>query len=90
MNKYEIFEEVENKVVDWGYDKGILHAGPSTKQRRLKQYQKTEEEVDEFLLSAIKLSISKVDWRLSTISFCCLESEVGKYLAKGYKKEVEW
>ena len=52
MNKYEIFEEVENKVVDWGYDKGILHAGPSTKQRRLKQYQKTEEEVDE-LFTAI-------------------------------------
>ena len=50
---FEIMEDLENKVIDWGYDKGILDGGEATKERRLKQFQKTEEEVEE-LLEAIR------------------------------------
>ena len=50
---YEIFEDLESKVVDWGWSKGILtDALPST-ERKLKQFSKTEEEVIE-LFDAIK------------------------------------
>jgi len=52
-NGYEIFEDLENKVVDWGFDKGILTYDPPTMERRLKQFTKTEEEVIE-LFDAIK------------------------------------
>ncbi len=45
---------MENNVVDWGYSRGILDGVPATQKRKLKQYQKTEEEVDE-LYTAIKL-----------------------------------
>lgn len=46
---FEIMEDLENKVVDWGYDKGILTGGEATKERKLKQFSKTEEEVAELL-----------------------------------------
>ncbi|MDB4588432.1 nucleotide pyrophosphohydrolase [bacterium] len=46
---FEIMEDLENKVIDWGYDKGILHSGEATKERKLKQFSKTEEEVAELL-----------------------------------------
>tara|TARA_R110000822_G_scaffold80320_3_gene191458 strand:+ start:20120 stop:20446 length:327 start_codon:yes stop_codon:yes gene_type:complete len=56
---FEIMEDLENKVVDWGYDKGILTGGEATTQRKLKQFSKTEEEVAE-LLDAI-LAEDKVE-----------------------------
>ena len=46
---FEIMEELENKVVDWAYDKGILNSQPPSKQRMLQQFSKTEEEVAELL-----------------------------------------
>jgi NTP pyrophosphatase (non-canonical NTP hydrolase) len=47
MSEFEITESLENKVVDWGYSKGILtDAAPDT-FRRTKQLVKTEEEVKE-------------------------------------------
>tara|TARA_B110000908_G_scaffold73233_1_gene88330 strand:- start:6942 stop:7280 length:339 start_codon:yes stop_codon:yes gene_type:complete len=45
VNKFEIMEDLENKVVDWGYAKGILTDHPPTTERKLKQFSKTEEEV---------------------------------------------
>lgn len=50
---YEIFEDLENNVIDWGYDKGILTDEDPTTERKLKQFSKTEEEVIE-LFDAIK------------------------------------
>lgn len=47
MSSYEIMEELEHKVIDWGYDKGILTDAPPTTERKLKQFSKTEEEVAE-------------------------------------------
>ncbi len=46
---FEIMEDLENKVVDWAHDKGILNAQPTSKQRMLQQFSKTEEEVAELL-----------------------------------------
>ena len=46
---FEIMEELENKVVDWAHDKGILNSQPSSKERMLQQFSKTEEEVAELL-----------------------------------------
>ena len=47
MSEFEITESLENKVVDWGYSKGILtDAAPDT-FRHTKQLVKTEEEVKE-------------------------------------------
>ena len=47
MSKYEIMEELENKVVDWGYDRGILTTNAPDTFIRSKQLLKTEEEVAE-------------------------------------------
>ena len=47
MSEFEITESLENKVVDWGYSKGIrTDAAPDT-FRRTKQLVQTEEEVKE-------------------------------------------
>ena len=46
---FEIMEDLENKVVDWAHDKGILNTQPATKQRMLQQFSKTEQEVAELL-----------------------------------------
>lgn len=50
---YEIFEDLESKVIDWGWSKGILTDAPPSTERKLKQFSKTEEEVLE-LFDAIK------------------------------------
>ena len=47
MSKYEIMEELENKVVDSGYDRGILTTNDPDPFIRSKQLLKTEEEVAE-------------------------------------------
>jgi hypothetical protein len=47
MSKYEIMEELENKVVDWGYSRGILTTNAPDTFIRSKQLVKTEEEVKE-------------------------------------------
>lgn len=46
---YKIFEELEGSVIDWGIDKGILTLTDEdcTTERKLKQFSKTEEEVQE-------------------------------------------
>ena len=47
MSKYEIMEQLENKVVDWGYSRGILTTNAPDTFIRSKQLVKTEEEVKE-------------------------------------------
>jgi len=49
---YNIFEELEEKVVNWAYVKGILghtEDGPELKERKMKQLGKFEEESVEFM-----------------------------------------
>lgn len=50
---FELFEELENKVEDWGIDRGILEAGGDITFLRNKQFVKTQEEVEE-LADAIR------------------------------------
>jgi len=47
VNEFQIVEDLENKVVDWGYSKGILTSAAPDTFRRIKQLIKTEEEVIE-------------------------------------------
>jgi NTP pyrophosphatase (non-canonical NTP hydrolase) len=44
---FEIIEDLENKVVSWGYSRGILTGEEPTTHRRIQQLVKTEEEVSE-------------------------------------------
>lgn len=44
---FELFEELENKVEDWGISRGILESGQDEVFLRKKQLVKTEEEVEE-------------------------------------------
>jgi len=47
MSNFEMFEDLETKVLTWGYSRGILTDKPITTERKLKQFSKTEEEVAE-------------------------------------------
>jgi len=63
MSKYEIFEELESKVVDWGYSKGILGDLDDTDalyKRIHKQLNKFEEEAVEMIDAIDQRNVDKV------------------------------
>jgi len=60
---YNIFEELEEKVIDWAHIKGILGdlvGGHDLRERKLKQLGKFEEESVEFIEAVYSKDIDKV------------------------------